>query len=112
MFAGWISFSAESDNEGTLVQAQVLMRANDPLYELGLTFGGHRNEDQFWNETLTALAQLRRPRPCDSDQERLRSRQTPVAPRRQCPAQRHGAHDVPNHGQADERKAERVVTRE
>ena len=48
MFAGWISFSAETANEGTLVQAQVLMRANDPLYELGLTFGGHRKEDQFW----------------------------------------------------------------
>jgi len=56
MFAGWISFSAETANEGTLVQAQVLMRANDPLYELGLTFGGHRKEDQFWNQTLSALA--------------------------------------------------------
>jgi hypothetical protein len=56
MFAGWISFSAETANGDTVVQAQVLMRANDPLYELGLTFGGHRKEDQFWNQTLTALA--------------------------------------------------------
>jgi hypothetical protein len=56
MFAGWISFSAETVAGGTLVQAQVLMRANDPLYELGLTFGGHHKEDQFWNQTLTALA--------------------------------------------------------
>ena len=31
-----------------LVQAQVLMRASDPLYEIGLTFGGHRQEDRFW----------------------------------------------------------------
>ncbi|HVB54374.1 MAG TPA: hypothetical protein VNF24_09330 [Candidatus Acidoferrales bacterium] len=56
MFAGWISFSAEDVGSGTVAQAQVLMRANDPLYELGLTFGGHRQEDRFWAETLTALA--------------------------------------------------------
>jgi hypothetical protein len=31
------------------------MRANDPLYELGMMFGGHRKEDVFWAETLTAL---------------------------------------------------------
>ena len=55
MFAGWITFSAERDAGGTAVQAQVLMRANDPLYELGMTFGGHRKEDVFWAETLTAL---------------------------------------------------------
>ena len=57
MFAGWISFSAESGAAGTIAQAQVLMRANDPLYELGLTFGGHRKEDLFWSQTLTAFAQ-------------------------------------------------------
>jgi hypothetical protein len=33
----------------------VLMRANDPLYELGMTLGGHRREDQFWVQTMTAL---------------------------------------------------------
>ena len=31
------------------------MRANDPLYELAMTFGGHRKEDVFWAQTLTAL---------------------------------------------------------
>jgi hypothetical protein len=31
------------------------MRANDPLYELGMMFGGHRKEDRFWAGTLTAL---------------------------------------------------------
>jgi hypothetical protein len=56
MFAGWITFSAESDGDQTLVQAHVLMRASDPLYELGLTFGGHRKEDAFWAQTLAALA--------------------------------------------------------
>jgi hypothetical protein len=55
MFAGWITFSAERDAASTAVQAQVLMRANDPLYELGMMFGGHRKEDVFWAQTLTAL---------------------------------------------------------
>jgi len=55
MFAGWITFSAEGGPGGTVIQAQVLMRANDPLYELGMTFGGHRKEDVFWAETLTTL---------------------------------------------------------
>jgi hypothetical protein len=66
MFAGWITFSAEraghaSDREAsarapTVVQTQVLMRANDPLYELAMSLGGHRKEDQFWVQTMTALA--------------------------------------------------------
>jgi hypothetical protein len=34
---------------------QVLMRANDPLYELAMTCGGHHKEDVFWQRTLTAL---------------------------------------------------------
>jgi hypothetical protein len=55
MFAGWITFSAENGAGGTVIQAQVLMRANDPLYEVGMMFGGHRKEDVFWAETLTAL---------------------------------------------------------
>jgi hypothetical protein len=61
MFAGWITFSAEregpKDGGDTVVQALVLMRANDPLYEIGMTFGGHRKEDKFWAATLTALGE-------------------------------------------------------
>jgi len=45
MFAGWITFSAERPAEATVIRAHVLMRANDPLYELGMTFGGHSKED-------------------------------------------------------------------
>lgn len=56
MFAGWITFSAEPAGDETLVQAQVLMRASDPIYEVGLTLGGHRQEDVFWSRTLTKLA--------------------------------------------------------
>jgi hypothetical protein len=56
MFAGWITNSAYERGGTTIVQAQVLMRANDPLYEIGLTMGGHAKEDRFWQQTLTALA--------------------------------------------------------
>jgi hypothetical protein len=57
MFAGWITFSAERSGDSTTVQAQVLMRANDPLYEVAMMMGGHRKEDKFWAATLTALGQ-------------------------------------------------------
>jgi hypothetical protein len=57
MFAGWITFSAERKGDATTVQAQVLMRANDPLCEIAMALGGHRREDKFWAATLTALGQ-------------------------------------------------------
>jgi phytoene dehydrogenase-like protein len=47
VFAGWITFSAHEEIGCTVAQAQVLMRANDPIYELGLRFGGHKQEDVF-----------------------------------------------------------------
>lgn len=56
VFAGWITFSAYEDNDCTVAQAQVLMRASDPMYELGMRFGGHKAEDKFWIHTLTAVA--------------------------------------------------------
>jgi hypothetical protein len=56
MFAGWITFSASEAEGETVAQAQVLMRASDPIYEVGLALGGHRQEDRFWQHTLTALA--------------------------------------------------------
>jgi hypothetical protein len=58
MFAGWITFSADDGGGGgvTVAQCQVLIRAQDPLTELGLTLGGHRKEDRFWQDTLRALA--------------------------------------------------------
>jgi hypothetical protein len=56
MFAGWITFSAAEVDDETVAQAQVLMRASDPIFELGLALGGHRQEDRFWQETLRALA--------------------------------------------------------
>lgn len=56
VFAGWVTFSAYQEDGGTVVQAQVLMRASDPLFELGLILGGHGKEDQHWQHTLTQLA--------------------------------------------------------
>src|SRR5688572_15982979 len=55
MFAGWITFSAFEDTEHCTVQTQVLMRAQDPLGEVGLMMGGHRAEDRFWASTLRAV---------------------------------------------------------
>jgi hypothetical protein len=56
MFAGWITFSAIEREGETVAQAQVLMRASDPIYEVGLALGGHRQEDRFWQHTLGRLA--------------------------------------------------------
>jgi hypothetical protein len=54
-FSGWVTFSARAE-ECTVAQAQVLMRANDPLYEIGMRLGGHRQEDKIWQWTLLSLA--------------------------------------------------------
>src|SRR5262249_18466045 len=56
MFAGWITFSSAEEDGETEAQCQVLMRAQDPLTEMGLMLGGHRKEDRFWEDTLRALA--------------------------------------------------------
>jgi hypothetical protein len=56
MFAGWITFSATEADGHTVAQAQVLMRASDPIFEMGLAMGGHKQEDRFWQHTLTSLA--------------------------------------------------------
>jgi hypothetical protein len=56
MFAGWITFSARRDGDDVVAQAQVLMRASDPIFELGMVLGGHRQEDAFWERTLSRLA--------------------------------------------------------
>jgi hypothetical protein len=57
MFSGWITFSSFEQGGVTTAQAQVLMRASDPLYEMGMTFGGHRQEDRHWEHTLRSLAE-------------------------------------------------------
>ena len=56
LFAGWITFSAERVEGVTVAQAQLLMRTHEPLSDLGLSLGGHRQEDRFWQQTLANLA--------------------------------------------------------
>jgi hypothetical protein len=55
-FAGMITFSAFEDDGATTAQVQLLIRAQDPMVELGMAFGGHRKEDRIWQHTLRALA--------------------------------------------------------
>ncbi|MEK7787015.1 MAG: hypothetical protein AAB658_16550, partial [Chloroflexota bacterium] len=57
MFAGMITFSAADEEGGPVAQIQVLIRANDPIYELGCRLGVvHKTEDVHWHTTLTNLA--------------------------------------------------------
>ena len=56
MLAGWITFSAFRKYDATVAQARVLMRAHDPIVELGAALGGHRKENRFWEHTLKSLA--------------------------------------------------------
>jgi hypothetical protein len=56
-FSGWITFSSYPDDDGTTIaQIRLLIRANDPLYELMMAFGGHAMEDATWRRTLRRLA--------------------------------------------------------
>jgi hypothetical protein len=57
MFAGMITFSVAEEEGGPLAQIQVLIRASDPIYELGCRLGVvHKTEDAHWHTTLTNLA--------------------------------------------------------
>ena len=56
VFAGWITFSAYQEDNCAVAQAAMLIRANDPIYEIAMRLGGHKAENRFWIHTLTALA--------------------------------------------------------
>jgi hypothetical protein len=51
-WAGMITFGAESEGDATAAHVQVLVRANDPIYELGMRTFMSAAEDKFWFETL------------------------------------------------------------
>jgi hypothetical protein len=55
-FAGWITFSAIPEGGGSVAQVQLLIRASDPLWDLGFVFGAGKGEDWMWRHTLKALA--------------------------------------------------------
>jgi hypothetical protein len=54
--AGMVTFSAADVDGTTYAQVQVLIRANDPFYDVMLPIYGHRAEDAVWTHTLRALA--------------------------------------------------------
>jgi hypothetical protein len=56
IFAGIITFSAFDEGGMTIAQSEVLMRASDPIFEVGMALFGYRREDRFWEQTLAALA--------------------------------------------------------
>jgi hypothetical protein len=57
IFAGMITFSSYEDEQGVWAQIQALIRANDPLYEMGARIGVvHKMEDEHWHFVLKSLA--------------------------------------------------------
>lgn len=57
IFAGMITFSSHEDDGATVAQIQALVRASDPIYEMGCRAGiAHKSEDAFWHGTLRSLA--------------------------------------------------------
>jgi len=56
MFAGWITFSAYEVDGCTIAQIQLLVRCNDPIYELGFRLGFTKSENRFWQYTLAQVA--------------------------------------------------------
>jgi hypothetical protein len=55
-FAGWNTFSAYGLDGVAVAQVQVLMRGDDPLFELAMVLFGHKMEDRHWQQTLHNLA--------------------------------------------------------
>ncbi len=56
MEAGWISFGVCEEDGYPTVVVQSLARTGDPFYELGFDIFGHRQQEEFWDQTLSALA--------------------------------------------------------
>jgi hypothetical protein len=55
--AGWNTFSAYEDEDGTTVaQVQSLARASDPIYEVGFRLFGSTEQERIWSHVLTSLA--------------------------------------------------------
>ncbi len=56
-FASIITFSAYDEDGTTVVQIQPLLRASDPIYEMGVRTGFvFKTEDRFWHATLRNMA--------------------------------------------------------
>lgn len=55
-FAGWVTFSAFEEDESIYAQVHMLIRPNDPIYEMGFLMFGSRDEDKMWQHTLRELS--------------------------------------------------------
>jgi len=55
-WAAIITFSAFEGDPATVAKIDLLVRANDPLYEASFRVYTSRLEDKIWNHTLTQLA--------------------------------------------------------
>jgi hypothetical protein len=56
-FAGFNTFSARRDGGEVVAEVTALVRASDPLFELGLAVGlAHWMENRFWQHALCGLA--------------------------------------------------------
>lgn len=55
MFAGMITFSSESRDDETWIEIKILIRPNDPLWELAWPVA-KRKEDVFWIGTVSNIA--------------------------------------------------------
>lgn len=57
ILSAWIIFGAIRDEHpGTIIEVIALLRAGDPLFELGFHLGAAAQEDRFWDYTLQAIA--------------------------------------------------------
>ena len=56
LFAGWITFSSYEKDDCTIIQVQVLIRGNDPVYEIILRLFAHKAENALWQHTVKAVA--------------------------------------------------------
>jgi hypothetical protein len=56
IFAGWITFSSFEEEGSPVAQVQVLIRANDPLWEIVFRLFGSRAEDEMWHGVLKNVA--------------------------------------------------------
>ncbi|HEV2582342.1 MAG TPA: hypothetical protein VGT44_15915 [Ktedonobacteraceae bacterium] len=56
LFASWITFSAYQEDDCTVIQIHMLLRPNDPLYEMGMRLRVIPFfEDRFWRQTILRL---------------------------------------------------------
>lgn len=56
IFAGWNTFSAFEEDGCTVAEIHALIRPSDPIYEIGYHVMAGKMEDNFWVNTLRALA--------------------------------------------------------